>query len=717
MKVWERLLTGPGVPVLNQLFHGNQFYVDSAHLADFPLFTERIPNTSKHHHRFGQPGQHTDTSRYTISLFLINKIGAKILDTMSNARNKRAVEPSEDEPGKKRGRPTKDKLNSLAPEDSMSRVQARQMLSRHSALEYSSREESSFYDGLIPWPQNFEWSDADEAAVTEEWKDSEIKKASKNLNSPQYSSLFLLFKISLRLYRITPIVLLSPVSAMRYQPVSTNPNASEWIMSNKFCGTLSSIMVHPCWEGRIDSLALALRWVVICRLDSRSRWTSGVKLCCPVIQRILDKVEGYCSKSLETSYHEMHKAERERVSGRGESLSILSDILFKLGEEVINDKTPRPEVKPKYDHIFGQCVLPVTTWDLTVLVKVVNAMDFKPEWNYSVEDALTAWKTESSGTELPPKEKLSLIYELSHKSIFRELRLTARRSTTAPRKRKPDNAQISDPFSSGGNGSQQTPRPPHHQSRRRTIVHSSDDEESDSASRNTGPLPLRCPQDSHVEEGYNTPMCPDGSDISLNPPSHLEREDEDDGMVGNSGGASLDSGGFHPHSTNESEGIRPHGSILAESPSPQSPAFPAYASIREEEMLSELLQLRKENKELRDDRRRLEHLVAERFKRQDEVIDQRLKDLMLQGREEQKKLMLNLKDELLETVKSELRQLRHGNEVPSQDSVVQSHERPSLPDVAGTLSGGATRSPDLGTSSLTPVEQDDIAIRNIWRTA
>ncbi|SCN96814.1 uncharacterized protein FFE2_08607 [Fusarium fujikuroi] len=622
---------------------------------------------------------------------------------MSNARNKRAVEPSQDEPGKKRGRPTKDRLNSLAPEDSMSRVQARQMLSRHPPLEYSSQEESSFYEGLVDWPRTYEWSDDDKAAVAEEWRRSDVRMASSNLDTPQYSSLSLLFKISLRLYRTTPIVLLSPIMGMRYQSVSTNPNASKWIMSKDFCMILSRLMVHPCWEEDIDSLALALRWAVIYRLDSRRKWFVGLDYPCPVIQRTLDNVESCKGRSSSNSYHEMHKAERERASDRGKSLSILSDILYKLGETVPKEAT-RPEADPEYDCLFGRCVLPVTKWDLDALVKVVNAMEFQPQWNYSVEDALSAWKAESSGAELPSRGKLSLIYELTHRSIFRYLRLHDRQRSPTSSPGEDDVIQNSDPFSSDDNGSPQNTRPPHHQSRRRTIVQSSSGEESDSVPRNTGALPLHCPHDSFVEDEYDTPMYPGGSDMSLNRPSHLESEDDDDGMVGNADGASLHSGGFPPHSTNESEGFRPHRSILTVSPPPQCPAFPAYASIREEEMLSELLELRKENKELRDDRRRVEHLVAERFKRQDEVIDQRIKDLMCQGREEQKKLMLDLKDELLETVKSELRQLRHGNEVPNQDSAVQSHERPSFPDVAGTLSGGATRSPDLGTSSLTPDE-------------
>ncbi|KAG5762696.1 hypothetical protein H9Q72_009207 [Fusarium xylarioides] len=324
---------------------------------------------------------------------------------MSNAQDKRASEPHEDEPTKKRGRPSKEELNSKTPEDSVSRVETRRMLGRHHPVQYSSQGETSFYDGLVPWPERYEWSAEDADGVEEEWKNSEIKEASGNLNTSQYRSLFSLFKISLRLYRTTPIVLFSPVCVMRYQPVSKNPTASKWIMSATFCDTLSKIMVHPCWKEDIDSLALALRWTVICRRDSRSGWTKGIKASCPVVQRTIGKVEAYGSRSLDTSYHDMHKAERERASERGESLSSLSNILYELGEAVLKDKTKRPEVVPEYDRIFGWGVLPVTTWDLDVLAKVVDSMKFGSPWNYSVKDALIAWKAENSVLELGENPK------------------------------------------------------------------------------------------------------------------------------------------------------------------------------------------------------------------------------------------------------------------------------------------------------------------------
>lgn len=602
---------------------------------------------------------------------------------MSNGRNKRAVEPSEDEPGKKRGRPTKDDLNSLAPEDSVSRVQARRMLHRHPALEYSSEEESSFYDGLIPWPETFEWSDEDRAAVAEQWEQSDIKKASSNLNTAQYLSLFSLFKISLRLYGTTPLVLLSPHMTMRYQQVYFGSN--EWIMSKKFCETLSKIMVHPCWDGDINWLALALQWAVICRLDSRRKWFVDLDYTCPVIQQTLENIQGFQGRFLDTSYHEIHEDERERASERGESLSIYSDILYEIGEAVPKEPA-RPEADPEYNTMFGRRVLPVTQWDLDVLVKVVNAMEFKPRWNYSVEDALTAWKAEKSGAEKPSRDKLSLIYELTYKGIFRFLRLHDREASAVSRTEEPDD---------------------------------SDEEEDESIPANTGLLLNLHHRDiiHDVEEEDDSPVGLD--DFSLYPQPDVQDEGEDDDTAD----IAFGSGGFVPQDAVESHEFRPRGPTLAELLPQGPPASPIYASIREKKMLEELAQLREENKELRDGQKRLQDLFAQGVKKQNEVIAQKdreivrlLKeqnDLIRKGRGEQKQQMLDMRSEQnkqmcdlmkeMESIKSELTQSRQAEEAPNQGDAEQSHpERPSLPEPTVFVPGAATRSPELGTYPSSP---------------
>ncbi|KAF5644485.1 hypothetical protein F52700_2484 [Fusarium sp. NRRL 52700] len=599
---------------------------------------------------------------------------------MSNAQRKRAAEPPENEPGKKRGRPSQAVLDSKVPEDSMSRSQAREMLERHPPLvNPKEHEEASFYDKLVPWPEEYQWSDEDHAAVAKEWMQSEIKKeCSKSMNTSQFASLFLLFKISLRLYRTTPIALLSPVYDLRYQAVSKVAN--KWIMSAGFCDTLSSIMVHPCWEENIDSLALALGWAVICRLDSRQLWEISMKISCPVIQRTFQEVEGYGAKSSDTSYHDLHKAQRERASDRGDSLSTLSDILYEIGEAV--PKEPKmPEADPEYDHLFGEDVLPVTPWDLKVLVTVVNSMNFKPQWKYSTQEALEAWKIENSGPEVPSKGKLAVIYKYVHLSIFRHLRLLNRQfaSEQDAEEAGDDESQCPDPTpSSDDNGSQINGSSPHHHSCPPDAVEDSSGQESESLNRRPRHRPQRLVRDDEEEDG--SPVRRNNFDLPLNPLPDAESGDYADEMTNIlDDGSNLYSGEFIPQATDETEEFRPYGPTLTESFPAGPPASPIYASVREKKMLSEISELRKENKELRDGQKQMQRLFVKNQK-------------------EQKQQMLDVMQKL-NNVESQLTQLLQSKEASNEGAVVQSHsERAPLPEATVI----APKSPGLGTNPSVP---------------
>ncbi|RKL47052.1 hypothetical protein BFJ72_g2789 [Fusarium proliferatum] len=621
-------------------------------------------------------------------------------DTRGNKR--RASNSHPDEPVKKRGRPSKAVLATKVPEGSVSRRQAQAMLSRHLPLRYASAQEAAFYEDLVDRPAGHDWTEEDKAEADEEWDRSELKKASERLNTPQHASLFLLFKISLRLYRMTPIELFSPLGGMRYQAVSKNPQWNEWIMSGTFCDLLSALMVHPCWEENLDFLSLALKWTVTCRLDPFLAFSCHANVACSVLERILAKVKGSLNKRLSVSYHEMHKTERERASERGTPISTLSDILFKIGEAVPKETAKKPMVHPKYDTMFGYPVLPVTVWDLKVLTGVVDSMKFKPEWNYSAKEALSAWKLVIAGPESPAQERLTDIYMYTFKGIFRRLRLERRELDSAQRMEEADD-QRPDPDSSsdddedqsrdGSSSSDDVEDQSHdassssddeesqleasslqHQSRRPTIVYDSDDEESESTSRKTSGRSRRSLQavvtvssDAQrelvptttrllrnlrhrdvvrgVEEEDDLQAGLD--DFSVNLPG----EREDDGMADNA----FDFGEFVPLNTHESHEFRPHGRTLAESLPQGPPASPIYTSVRETKMLEELALLREENKELRDGQKRLQDLFAQGVKKQNDVIAQKdreivrlLKeqsDLIRKGQDEQKQQMLDMKNE------------------------------------------------------------------------
>ncbi|KAF9766902.1 hypothetical protein IL306_000599 [Fusarium sp. DS 682] len=407
---------------------------------------------------------------------------------MSAPRSKRSSGRHEDERGKKRGRPSKQFLDSQIPHDAMSRIQAREMLRRHPALIHTDQSDLQFYEDLVSRFVPDQWDEDDEAEIDEEWDQSEVKENSKNLNTSQYASLFLLFKICLRLYRTTPIALISPVVGLRYQATSKNRLADEWIFTKSFCDKLAQLMVHPCMQQKTDMLALVLRWTATCRLDCRFKRVITFKTSCPALDSLFEELFELQGRHLVRSYHEMHKIARDRAIAAGHSPSFWSDLLYHIGEKVSQNTKGRPEVKPEFRSLWGLSVVPVTVWDLEIIIKVVKSIELKPEWNYSVEDALKAWKVEVPNQELPTQDKLSLIYKFAYKDVFRRLRfLQSPSSSVSGENEDEDGQDIRLPrvisFNDDFESEQASPSPSHSPSSVETRrIRSIGDEASDEAS-------------------------------------------------------------------------------------------------------------------------------------------------------------------------------------------------------------------------------------------
>ncbi|KAH7144845.1 hypothetical protein DER46DRAFT_672543 [Fusarium sp. MPI-SDFR-AT-0072] len=491
---------------------------------------------------------------------------------MSDARNNKRRAPGNhaNEPEKKKGRPSQADLDSHAERDAMNQVQARRMLRRHPAVRSTGDDDRFDYENLVSWRIEEHWDEEDEAAVDEQWDQSELKESTKDLNSPQYASLFKLFRISLRLFETAPNAIISPLFAFVTKPCQKTA-----------CPTNGKLLV------------LALQWTVICRLDSRRRWLSGgFPKSCPVLQPLFEEIQDYEAKRLSLSYHEMHEQARDRAIREGKSPSEFSDLLYQVGEAVHEDKKLRPKVEPGFDNLWGVVVLPLTNWDLRVLSSAVNSTKFRPEWSYSVQDALKGWKAEIPGYELPTQDKLSLVYRLSQKNVFRHIRVMLRQPLTNADDgiHRPEPDQVNQ-----NNDSEQDmnflPRRIHH----RPVANDAIVEKSGPVDANDSDSPL------------DIQNWPDGDDNDID--------------IGGTFGAGVEAGfeEFDPVSRESAE-YRRHVSNVSETLLQQSHASPINASHQDNRILSEISELRKENLELRESQQRLHKLVEEGQKRQNELM-------------------------------------------------------------------------------------------------
>ncbi|RBQ77309.1 hypothetical protein FVER14953_06609 [Fusarium verticillioides] len=348
-------------------------------------------------------------------------------DTQTN--NRRASSRHEDEPpAKRKGRPKKADQTSQGPSTAMNRVQARRMVDQHPALKKTGDDVDAFYREIISWHVDSAWDAEDDDAIDAQWERCGQRANSIEFKPSQHSALLTMFKVCLRLFKSTPIQILSPYYSLRYYPVSNNGTGNKWIYTKTFCDDFTALMVHPFWDSDTDLFATALQWTVISRLGDDRLWTGHLNKPCPALDYVYSEVE-LCTGaqvSLPCSYHEMHVSERDRILERGESPGEWSDLFYEIGELASKQKEAKP--KEQFLRLLGLPVLPVSVRDLSLLTAALDSTDLKPQWNYSVEEASQAWKAENSGQELPPMKGLPLVYEIAWKSVFRHVRVVNRTS-------------------------------------------------------------------------------------------------------------------------------------------------------------------------------------------------------------------------------------------------------------------------------------------------
>ncbi|KAM0083539.1 hypothetical protein ACKRZS_004223 [Fusarium odoratissimum] len=538
--------------------------------------------------------------------------------------NKRQPSSAHDnEPIKKKGRPSKSELAANTPENAINRIQARRMLDENPPLKCTDDDLNGYYRHRKSWRVDVQWGPEDDDAIAAEWDRSAQKANSMVFKSAQHGSLLMLFKVCLRLYHTTPIAILSPYYGLRYQPVSHNNQGNKWVYSKLFCDELTALLVHPFWEGNADRLATALGWTVICRLDDRRLWEGRLDMPWTALHSVYKQVD-HCrerGQDLPSSYHDMHKLEREFVSERCELPGECSDLFFKIGELASQETAGDPD--GEFLGLLGLPVLPVTIYDLRLLTKALNSTDLRPEWNYSVREALQGWSVELSGQELPGMKELPLIFEIAWKSVLRHVRLLKRIN----------GSESSSPFSDDEDD--QSPLGSVH-------THGSEDTESEPRtiprSRKLGRRQIADEESDEEDESI----------LHLSPQPCYEGNGEDDGMGGNlEGNFGLDQRPEDPAQVTSGLGVLPaNGAILSSRQFPGRSAPSVYPSIHEMQMASEISVLKKANTEL--------------YK------------LVEDGQREQKELMLTMLKQL-ESMQSELSELRQAKGASNRGDNVQRH--------------------------------------------
>ncbi|RKL01730.1 hypothetical protein BFJ71_g5059 [Fusarium oxysporum] len=242
-------------------------------------------------------------------------------------------------------------------------------------------------------------------------------------NTPVVKEFKALWKVCLRLWEISPTVLISPMCGLRYFPANPKRGgrANQAVFSPEFSKLFAELIPHPCWNFEHERFLLALQYVVKCRVDNRSPWPhkDAKERECPAIEALFNMFDesGYGEMSL----HEMHKSARESVVG--DRVSGFSDFLYFIGQKVKKDVVEQEQI---YHGIPG---LPVTIGDMKTLTNAVTNFNWPDEsWRCSpgeIYEAFRAERTRTTGrNELPATgDELKEYLGRSLKDVFRDIEI------------------------------------------------------------------------------------------------------------------------------------------------------------------------------------------------------------------------------------------------------------------------------------------------------
>ncbi|KAF5571340.1 hypothetical protein FPHYL_516 [Fusarium phyllophilum] len=311
--------------------------------------------------------------------------------------------------------------------------------------------------------------------------DFEMFRPKEGTNNPTINDFRSLWKVCLRVFEWSPVLLISPLNGLKYRSVATkaqqsthgpessepaddadqsdNPQDPERSQSSKgkrpsgaifspdFSRILTALIVHPCWEGDVVLFILALQFTVKCRVDNREPWprhdllfrVSGLM----TLRSMFDDPDRKPVRIAEM-FNTVYNSQAE------DNRSTFSRFLHFLGDQV--KSTPNDVSQPQA--YLGVDALPVTLKDLKFLTAAVTKFDWGMDsWNCSPDEVWRAYRSQRGlgRDEVPTTNAETKMYTLrSLKDVYREIASQIRASrdgasrVETPHRAIPDDNQEDD---------------------------------------------------------------------------------------------------------------------------------------------------------------------------------------------------------------------------------------------------------------------------------
>ncbi|KAG5797241.1 hypothetical protein H9Q69_003710 [Fusarium xylarioides] len=259
------------------------------------------------------------------------------------------------------------------------------------------------YVGELFRPSGNGWTESLERSMNVMWRDGiynmakeRLAEAVQNKKGTTTPQLLNLWKICLRILKVTPVRLISFLELLEYHPDRAHLD----VFSKQFCTALASLILHQAMKAKKQRIVICLQYAVLCRMDDRRIWPlSSSTSKCPVIAAMIEVMKQAKDRKSDRPIHDVLISCFLACEEKGEKPSETANLLQQIGKTVRISK-PGPEN----------------------VIKTLDETEWEDEsWRCTAQEPYDSYiSLNFRNSDIPHWRQLIEHYERSHKNTLRE---------------------------------------------------------------------------------------------------------------------------------------------------------------------------------------------------------------------------------------------------------------------------------------------------------
>ncbi|KAG9498446.1 hypothetical protein J7337_009251 [Fusarium musae] len=251
------------------------------------------------------------------------------------------------------------------------------------------------------------WDQQSEDQMQAQWQTSLRKKSSEVIgtrgkNDFNYRELW---RFCLRFLQQAPPIMLSPLNRLQFVPKRNLSLKTNHLFTLTACLDLTQLVIHPIWEQNYRRFIDTLHYAATYRVGALQNfdWTFFDEDCCPALQILNGNLMAVEGPQLPHTVHKLHVDARNVVVASGETPSVFSNLLCRIGELATVSEIPSANERAQ----LANGVVPFNGSDLEVMKMAIDSLaPTEPKIGYPVRAVYDAFRAARDTPDVLLRERL-----------------------------------------------------------------------------------------------------------------------------------------------------------------------------------------------------------------------------------------------------------------------------------------------------------------------